>query len=289
MARHRRDAGAEEVLHRVQVGGFEQLRHRAWEAPELPIHLELLTDQRRIGAHAWSAGVVVVVARHLRHVQVHVVNCQPGNLSRTRGEGLAELSEVIGRDRDPEHRADAVDGAQALERLDLPAEPALDAANLVVRLLVAVKADRHDGPRRPAPGDARDAARDAIGQETVGREMEEREAPPTGHDGIEHLVDILAQKDFASRQVDPRDVGVLTNEGADFIGREFVGGLSLPDVAGLAAILAPVGQAPVHLQRHGRPPDGGVKNPHPRMSGARELLNQSTVHGHCRSAQEAAG
>ena len=68
--------------------------------------------------------------------------------------------------------------AQRLERFDLTAESALDAADLVVQRFVAVEADGDDRLRRPAAGDPFDARDDAVGQEPVGREMQEREPAP---------------------------------------------------------------------------------------------------------------
>ena len=38
-----------------------------------------------------------------------------------------------------------------------------------------------------------------------------------------------------------------------FVGRQLVGRLALPDVAGLAAVLAPVREAEIQLQRRGGP------------------------------------
>ena len=101
--------------------------------------------------------VAVVVPRHLRHVQVHVVDRQPGAFAGARLERLREPADVVGRQRHAED-ASTTPGMRrsALNVSICRRKPPLIAADLVVRLLVAVEADRDD---RCAPGPGRRSAR----------------------------------------------------------------------------------------------------------------------------------
>ena len=80
--------------------------------------------------------------------------------------------------------------------------------------------------------------------------VQQGEPAPAGDDGVEDLVDVGPQEDLAAGEVGPGDIGVLADEREHFVGGQLVGRLALPDVAGLAAVLAPVGQAEVQLERN---------------------------------------
>ena len=60
------------------------------------------------------------------------------------------------------------------------------------------------------------------------------------------------QEDLAAGEIDPVDVRVLANERDDLVRRQLVGRLALPDVAGLALVLAPVGETQVEFEGSGR-------------------------------------
>ena len=74
---------------------------------------------------------------------------------------------------------------------------------------------------------------------------------------------------------DPGDVRVLADERDDFVGRQLVGRLALPDVARLAPVLAPVGQAEIELQRRGGTVRGRPQERHAEVSRAPELCQES--------------
>ena len=105
------------------------------------------------------------------------------------------------------------------------------------------------GPRPAIRCSRRD---DAVGEKSVGGKMQYREPAPARDDGVENFVDVGPQEDFAAGQIHPRDVWIPPDEGDHFVGGELVGRLTLPDVAGLAAILTPVRQAEVQFQRRTR-------------------------------------
>src|SRR3954469_17716602 len=102
-------------------------------------------------------------------------------------------------------------------------EPAFDAANFVVQGFVAVHADRDDGARRTSSCDPLDALDNAFRLEAVGREVQNGETRPSAEDGVEDLVDVAPKKDFATGEIDPVDVGILTNQRDDLVRRQLVG------------------------------------------------------------------
>ena len=151
--------------------------------------------------------VAVVVARHLRHVQVHVVDRQPGTFARARGERLGEPSEVVATTASrrstvtmPGMRRSALN--VSIWRLKPPLMPRMSSfscsspSRLTVTMVCA-------GPRPAIRSTLRD---DAVGEKAVGRKVQERQSPPAGHDRVEDLVDVRPQEDLAAGEVRPRDV-----------------------------------------------------------------------------------
>ena len=144
----------------------------------------------------------------------------------------------------PNDRHDARNPPERLERLDLPPEPALDAADLVVQRLVAVEADRDDRVRGPAAGNALDARARCGRSESRWSESAESRAAASRSTTASRMSSMSGRRKISppvrSAHVMLR---VLADERDDLVGRQLVGRLALPDVARLALVLAPVGEA----------------------------------------------
>ena len=96
--------------------------------------------------------------------------------------------------------------------------------------------------RNPLVGKCRSASRDQ--PVTIASKMSSMSGP---------------EEDLAAGQVHPVDVRILADEREHFVGRQLVGRLPLPDVARLAPVLAPVGEAEIELQRRGGSPEGRLR------------------------------
>src|SRR5262245_13286894 len=94
-------------------------------------------------------------------------------------------------------------------------------------------------------------------------------------------MDVFAQKDFAAGKIGPRETGIPRDELQQFCRAQLVGGLALPDVAGLAAILTPVGERQVDFERPLRTCDVRVQNARRR--------NSMTYPDHVRSSRPMGG
>ena len=270
MTWHRRPSGLEKPIQVFQVRVLEDLPRRARCATEASVLLHLRSRNRRVRLHHIHLAVAVVMRRSLGHVEVHIVNGESGTLPRAGGKRLLERASVVAGERHAERDFHTRNAPQHAERLHLTAEPALHPANLVVERFVAVDAHGHDRACQLASRNALGGRNDAIGLEAVGRKVEQREPRPSAENGIEYLVNVAAQEDLAAGQVDPVDVRVLAHECDDLRRRQLVGRLALPDVAGLAPVLTPVGQAEVQLQRRRRPVCGRTHERHAEMCGSRD-------------------
>src|SRR5262249_1482311 len=136
--------------------------------------------------------------------------------------------------------------------LQLPPPAALDAADLVVRLLVAVGRDRDDDLLRLPPGTRRDRARrrdDLVRQVPVRREVEEEELRAPADHRVADVDEVLPERHLAAREVGPEEATRAVEEAADLVERQLVARLHLPDVARLAAVVAPERQAERQLER----------------------------------------
>src|SRR5262249_12286320 len=94
-----------------------------------------------------------------------------------------------------------------------------------------------------------DAADNFLGQKTVRREVQDDEVAPDVGDRVEDVMDVFAQEDLAAGKIGPRETGIPLDELQQFGRAQLVRGLALPDVAGLAAILTPVGERQVDFER----------------------------------------
>ena len=149
----------------------------------------------------------------------------------------------------------AGDLAQAAEGLDLAAPAARDAADLVVHRLVAVGGDRDYELRAAHAADLLRAGDDLVGEVAVGGEVEEDEVPAARQQGLADVDEVLAQPGLAAREVHPEEARRLPEEGADLVEPQLVARRHLPDVAGLAPIVAPERQAEGELVGMARPPE----------------------------------
>jgi hypothetical protein len=104
--------------------------------------------------------------------------------------------------------------------------------------------------------------------------VQDREAVPAADDGVEDVVDVGPEKNLAARQIRPGDVRVLAYERDDFFSRELVGGLALPDVARLAAVLTPVREAEVQLERRRGSHRRGLEEREAQVRGPPQVIDQ---------------
>ncbi len=188
------------------------------------------------GAIASDLGVAVVVARSLRHVQVDVVDGQARAFAGTCGErlartvrGCASRASCRARSRSRGCARSALN--VSIWRRNPPLMPRISSfsASSPSTLTVTIVRAR----LRPAMRARRSRRCGRSGSRWSGKcRIARRDQPVTI--GLEDVVDVRPEEDLAAGQVDPVDIGVLSHERDDFLRRQFVGRLALPDVARLA-------------------------------------------------------
>ena len=90
--------------------------------------------------------------------------------------------------------------------------------------------------------------------------MEQEKILAVRENGFADVGEILAQRDLSTRNVDPAETVGALEKAADFVESELILRLHLPDVAGLATIVAPEGDAEGELERE-------VQSPYVRSRG----------------------
>src|SRR5262249_40113029 len=90
---------------------------------------------------------------------------------------------------------------------------------------------------------------DLVGQIPVGREVEKHQVRAILEHRRTHLWKVLPQGDFPAGEVDPEEPVRLREEAPDLVERELVARLHLPDVAGLALVVAPERDAEGEFER----------------------------------------
>src|SRR6185436_8582163 len=116
--------------------------------------------------------------------------------------------------------------------------------------------------------------------EAVRGKVQQCQPTPSRHNRFENRVDVLTQEDFPACEICPGDVRILANERDHLVGGQFVGWLASPDVARLAAILAPVREAEVQLDRRGSAVDRSVEKRDAEVSRTSERLPESAIRSH---------
>src|SRR5262249_20887972 len=98
------------------------------------------------------------------------------------------------------------------------------------------------------------------------REVQDDEVAPDISDRVEDVMDVFAQEDLTAGKIGPRETGIPLDELQQFGRAQLVRRLALPDVAGLAAILTPVGERQIDFERPLRTCDVRVQNARRRNS-----------------------
>ena len=185
--------------------------------------------------------VAIIVVRHLRDVHVEVPHRQPRAFTCARLHGPLQRVDVVARQRHPERHVDPRQLPQLVERLDLPSPAASNAPYLVVQTLVTVQTDgNHEKRRARRAGDLFRNPHDGIGLKSVRGEVQYRQPFPGGHHRGEEVADVPAKEYLTAGHVQPPDLPVPIDESQQLRRIQLIDRPPPPDVAGLAAVLAPV-------------------------------------------------
>src|SRR4029453_15066372 len=85
-------------------------------------------------------------------------------------------------------------------------------------------------------------------QIAVGGKMQQQQIGAAVEHGLADGRKVLAQRHLAAGEVDPEQTGRLPEEALDLVEPQLVARLHLPDVEGLAAVVAPEGDAERELE-----------------------------------------